>query len=235
MNTSIAIMQPYVFPYIGYFQLIDAVNTFVFYDDVHFIKKGWIHRNRVLMDGNDYFFTIPLQKASQNKRINEIKVLETEAWLENWYRTLYQCYAKAPNYITVMELIRHIMDGSYETISELAIKSVKNISSYIGLSTSFEVSSEGYPGTRGMEKADRLIAISKQSGKTIYINPMGGKELYEKSYFKEQGITLLFIENELVPYSQFKKGFVGGLSILDVLMFNSPKEITQLVQQYKLI
>ncbi|MCB0458305.1 MAG: WbqC family protein, partial [Flavobacteriaceae bacterium] len=160
MNASIAIMQPYVFPYIGYFQLIDAVDTFVFYDDVHFIKKGWIHRNRLLMDGKDYLFTIPLQKASQNKLINEIKVLETEAWLDNWYRTLYQCYAKAPYFIPVMELLRNIMDSSSDTISELAIKSIKDISSYIGLSTSFEVSSETYSDSKGMEKADRLIAIT---------------------------------------------------------------------------
>lgn len=234
MKGSLAIMQPYVFPYLGYFQLVDAVDTFVFYDDVHFIKRGWINRNQLLVNGKAHLFSIPLQGASQNKLIHEIAVLKDVKWEQQFFATLQQQYAKAPYYEEVHALVRQVFDTPYQSIADLAIQSVKGISEYVGLSTQFEVSSQQYPETKGLGKADRLIAIAQKKGYDTYVNPSGGKELYKKAYFSDRGVQLYFMENTLLPYSQFKESSVIGLSMIDVLMFNHIEEVHKLVTNYTL-
>jgi len=230
---SIAVMQPYIFPYLGYFQLIDAVDTFVFYDDVHFIKRGWINRNKILVNGAEFLFSIPVVKASQNKLINEIEVNITPKWLQQFYATLTQNYKNAPYFEDVFQLIKKVFSKEYSSISDLAIESVVQISNYLELPTRFEISSERYGASIGMDKADRLISICKKKGSDTYINPSGGKELYYKDYFESKGISLSFIENDLVPYTQFSGDFVQGLSIIDVLMFNSNEATRRLIDNYQ--
>src|SRR5690554_5438915 len=126
----IAVMQPYLFPYIGYFQLIQAVDKFVFYDDVNFIKKGWINRNRILINNKDLSFSVPLNKVSQNKTINETFLnLDTfEEWKEKFIKTIGQNYKKAPYFDGVSEVINNILNTKCNTISDLAIESVNTIS-----------------------------------------------------------------------------------------------------------
>lgn len=235
MNCSIAVMQPYLFPYIGYFQLIHAVDVFVFYDDVNFINKGWINRNKFMIDGQEQLFTIPLQGASQNKRICDILVLKDKKWEAQLFKTLKQNYSKAPYYNEVSSMVKNVFNTPYETIADLAIESVKQISNYLEIPTLFEVSSMKYSETQGLDKADRLIAIVQQKGCKRYINPAGGRELYKKTYFSERGVELIFIENELIPYTQFNKPSLVGLSIIDVLMFNNFNEVNGLLNKYKII
>ena len=234
MNRTIAIMQPYLFPYIGYFQLIHAVDVFVFYDDVNFIKKGWVNRNKLWVNGKEYRFTVPLKKVSQNKMICDVMVLKDENWLLQFFSTL-QHYRKAPYFKDVLELLRSIFQAPYTSIADLSIESVKQIADYLMLPTKFEISSQHYGATRTMEKADRLIAIAKKRGIQKYINLSGGKPLYDKSYFSKQGIELIFMENELISYPQFGQTSLTGLSIIDVLMFNSKEATLQLIEQYKLV
>ena len=150
---SIAIMQPYIFPYLGYFQLINAVDDFVFYDDVHFIKRGWINRNQILVNGNEFLFSVPLIKASQNKLINEIEVKLDEKWLVQFYLTLEQNYVHAPYFKETFQLIKGVFSSEFITISDLAIASVKLVTEYLGLKTKFDISSISHPETFGMEKA----------------------------------------------------------------------------------
>ncbi|MAY23663.1 MAG: hypothetical protein CMC74_12845 [Flavobacteriaceae bacterium] len=233
MKGSLAIMQPYVFPYLGYFQLVDAVDTFVFYDDVHFIKRGWINRNQLLVNGKAHLFSIPLQGASQNKLIHEIAVLKDVKWEQQFFATLQQQYAKAPYYEEVYALVKKVFDTPYTSIAHLAIQSVKAISEYVGLFTQFEVSSQQYPETKGLDKADRLIAITQKKGYDTYVNPSGGKELYEKAYFSGRGVNLYFMKNHLEAYPQFEEPCVLGLSMIDVLMFCTKAEALQLIKQYK--
>ena len=204
---SLAIMQPYLFPYIGYFQLINAVDTFVFYDDVNYIKRGWINRNKLLINNEAKMFTIPVLKASQNKLINEIDIGVEEKWLTQFFITLEYNYKKAPHYDAIFELISYVFNQNCKTISELTILSVKTISNFLGLKTKFECSSIDYPSTKGMAKASRLIEICKKNNSSEYINPIGGKELYNKQEFIGQGINLSFIEGEIVSYSQFNNTF----------------------------
>lgn len=232
---KVAIMQPYIFPYIGYFQLIHAVDVFVFYDDVNFIKRGWINRNRILVNGKESLFTIAVSKASQNKLINEIKILENTKSKDHLLRTLEYNYRKAPYFEVVFNLVKEVINTSSNLISDLAINSVKLVSSYLEIDTLFEISSEKYSETKGMGKSERLITIVKREGSIDYINPSGGVELYDKLDFKKKGVNLQFIQNKLEAYSQFENESVIGLSIIDVLMFNSVEDSKRLIEKYKLI
>jgi hypothetical protein len=232
---KVAIVQPYSFPYIGYFQLVNEVDVFVFYDDVHFIKKGWIHRNNILVNGNSSLFTIPLVKPSQNSLINEIGLSIDAKWRTTFNKKLHHSYGKAPYFNGVMELIEPLLNTEYNNISLLAIESIVSISNYLGLNTKFKVSSKDFNESRGMDRADRLIEITKSLGGNIYINPSGGKELYTKEYFNSKSIELKFIESEVMAYKQFENVFCGGLSIIDVLMFNSVESINKMIEQYKLV
>lgn len=231
-NLSCAIMQPYLFPYIGYFQMIHSVDIFVFYDDVNFINRGWINRNRILINSEPKFITMELLKASQNKLINEIEIGNNQKKILN---SISLAYKKAPYFSEVFPLIEECFNSPSKMISELAIYSIKCVSKYLNVSTSFEMSSELYGNTRGFDKADRLIEICKLNGSGHYVNAMGGLELYDKMYFSKNDLKLNFIKTGLTPYKQFNEDFVAGLSIIDVLMFNSKVECQKLLNNYELI
>lgn len=231
---KIAIMQPYFFPYVGYFQLINAVDKFIFYDDVTFIKQGWINRNRILMNGKDLFFTMRLQGASSNKLINEVDISEDNGKL---LKTISQAYSKAPYYRHVIDLIEHVLAAAagLKKISRIAELSVVKVSEYLNLKTVFETSSRKYSDTKSLERAERLIAICNKNDADTYINPSGGQELYEKETFRKAGINLFFIRNHIAPYKQLKHAFVAGLSIIDVMMFNSKDDIKNMLNEYTLL
>ena len=232
---QIAIMQPYLFPYIGYFQLVYASDIFVFYDDVNFSKKSWINRNKILVNGEENLFTVNLSKASQNKLINEINVLDSTNSFNNLLKLCSENYIGAPYYDDTISLIKKINSMPYRTIADLAINSVVTISNFLEISTSFQRSSINYPLSKGLEKSERLISITKNKGLRNYINAYGGFELYSKDYFMERGVNLFFIKNKIKAYKQFNKKPVLGLSIIDVLMFNSKKEISKLLNNYEII
>lgn len=232
---TLAVMQPYIFPYIGYFQLINAVNTFVFYDDVNFIKNGWINRNRILLNSKDHYITIPCLKVSSFKLINEVNFDQNNKEFKKLLKTIEQAYKRAPYFDEVFSLVESVLDNPTNKISELAERSVIEICQYLGIKTQFKVSSVAFPETKGMEKADRLISICKKEKAAYYINPIGGMELYEKSYFKKDEIQLSFIKSLPMKYDQFGNEFVPWLSIIDVLMFNTPEEIQELLLKFELI
>lgn len=232
---KLAIMQPYIFPYIGYFQMIKAVDKFVFYDDVNFIKKGWINRNRILVNGKDFMFTIPLEKTSQNNLILEshIKQEVYTEWRNKIYITLEQNYKSSPYYNDTIELITKVFNQNKISISELAIESIKKVSEYLGLNTIFLKSSDNYDN-RGLGRKERLIDICKRENATHYINAIGGQELYSKDSFEENDIKLGFIKPMPISYKQFDNAFLPWLSIIDVLMFNSKEEIILMLDKYEL-
>lgn len=234
---KIAVMQPYFFPYIGYFQLINAVDKFVFYDDVNFIKQGWINRNKILVGGKDLLFTIPIQNISPNRKINEteISLRQFDKWYKKFLKTLNSSYAKAPYYDEVISLIKSVFNQEQSNMSSLAINSILKVCEYLDIRTKFELSSEKYSDSQGMEKADRLIDICKKNKSMEYINPIGGKEIYTKEEFAEKGIDLKFLSTNKIEYQQFGNEFIPNLSIIDVMMFNSPEQIKDMLTQYKLV
>jgi hypothetical protein len=232
---SIGIVQPYLFPYLGYFQLISEVETFVFYDDVNFITQGWINRNKVLVNGKANYFTIPCKNASQNKLINEVKHAMTDKKRGKLLRKIKFSYSNAPFFDDIFPIVENVLHTKSSHIADLAMQSIRQTVGYLNLDTTFKISSEEYHNT-GLGKAERLIDICKQEKKTTYINPTGGKDLYDKEEFRSEGITLQFIEPSLEKYKQFDNDFIPGLSIIDVMMFNAPEKIrTDLLTAFNLV
>jgi hypothetical protein len=220
---------------LGYFQLVQAVDHFVFYDDVMFIKKGWINRNRILMQGNEFLFTIPLEKQSQNKTIRESTVSWGKEFPSKFMNQLDSAYKKAPNYAEVRDLVEQVLNRKFESLADLASESVQATWAYLGLEKKFYQSSQ-LSVFEDFGRAERLIEITKSLGESSYINAVNGQELYEKGFFKEKGIDLHFLKPNLNPYAQGNtKEFVNGLSMIDVLMWNKKEEVVQWLGDSQLI
>jgi len=232
---NIAIMQPYFLPYIGYFQLIKASDIFVFYDDVNYVNRGWINRNRILLNNQPHKFVIPCTKLSQNKLINEIDVsidFNTNKKLRN---LVEMAYKKAPFFKTVFSIFESCLNFPDTNLAKYTTNSVLEICNYLGINRTFKISSIDYPETKGQMKADRLIEISQQENANKYINGEGGQLIYEKKYFQEKGIELFFLKTTNQEYQQFGADFIPSLSILDVLMFNDVESVKSLLNKYSLI
>jgi len=234
---KVAIMQPYIFPYIGYFQLIRAVDVFVFYDDVNFIKQGWIARNQYLNNNEAANFIIPLHALSSFKKINEIYIDKRKYpfWSNKFLKTLTQNYSKAPHFSTIFKLVRNVLLSDNKSIAIMAINSVKTVSRYLGLEDNYDISSEAYSSSIELGRMERIVKICELNRSKTYINAIGGTGLYQKDEFKIFGIDLRFLQTDMIEYDQFKKPFVPDLSIIDVLMFNSPEEIAGMLNNFKLI
>ena len=231
---KIAIMQPYILPYIGYFQLIKAVDKFIIYDDVNFINRVWINRNRLLVGGKDSLFTIPLKEASQNKLIHEIEVNWDAAWKSKFLKTLEQSYKKAPFYADVLPLVQASLALDNVPISEVIVENLRILCSYLDIKTEIIASSRSY-NNQHLKAQERILDICLQEKAHQYINPIGGIELYDKTVFEEKGMVLNFIKAKAISYPQFKNEFVPWLSILDVLMFNSVAQIQGFLEEYELV
>lgn len=231
---TLAIMQPYFLPYIGYMQLMSAVDTFVLYDDVAFINRGWINRNRLLINGQEYLFTVPLKDASQNKRINEVHLADDEKWRGKLLKTMEQGYRKAPFYQTVMPLTEKMINFTTDSIADLVYFSLVELNQYLGLNTELVQSSSIYNNVE-LKAQERILDICRQENATRYINPIGGMELYDKPTFAQAGVELNFIKSKSVEYPQLKGNFVPWLSIIDVLMFNDVDSTRQLLKEYELV
>jgi len=231
-----AVMQPYLFPYIGYFQLIGAVDTFVFFDDVNFITRGYIHRNAIAINAKKSIFTVPLAGASQNLMINEVSIHEHEygKWWRKFGKTLKQQYGSAPFFKETFEMLNEVFDTPSNSIATLAEKSVIAVSNRMGLSTKFIKSSSIDYKKTGSAQAKVLDLCAFLDADT-YINPVGGVELYDAAGFSKNNLELLFIQSENIAYAQKSDKFVPALSIIDVLMYNEPERIADFLKQFELI
>lgn len=224
----VSVMQPYIFPYLGYFQLIAASGNFVCYDDVNFIKQGWINRNRILVNGQPFTFTIPCKGISSNVFIHDVKVDRDKKEYSSFLKTLELAYRKSPFFADVFPLIEELWQTRFDSIASLAKASLELCSDYLEISTRFYVSSESFPGLTDLYRADRLIHIVKALDGQAYLNLSGGKDLYEKQYFEERGVDLWFHKiSEIPAYPQQQtQQFHPHLSVLD-LMMNIPKSEVQ--------
>lgn len=233
---TVAIMQPYFLPYIGYMQLMNAVDTFVLYDDVAFINRGWINRNRLLINGQEFIFTVPLKEASQNKRINEVHIADDPKWRGKLLKTIEQGYRKAAHYQTVMPLTEKMVNFTTDSIADLVYFSLVEINQYLGLPTRVVPSSTMYKNGE-LRAQERIIDICKQENATQYINPSGGTALYDKPTFDEAGITLNFLAAKAIEYPQANSRipFMPWLSILDVLMNNDKVQVKAMLNEYELM
>ncbi|WP_332444481.1 WbqC family protein [Wolinella succinogenes] len=228
---TVAIMQPYFFPYIGYWQLINAVDTFVIYDDVNYINKGYINRNSILVNGKSQQFTIELMGASQNKLINEIEVGNN---LKKLLKTIEMSYKKAPYFDIVFPAIEDVLSQKENNLAKFIGYSIQKISNYLEIGTNFIYSSD-IEKDNSLKAQDKILDICQKLNANNYINAIGGQELYDKKRFQEQSIVLNFLKTQLVEYKQYKNEFVPYLSIIDILMFNSIADVKDMLKRYELI
>ncbi|MEQ1587147.1 MAG: WbqC family protein [Cyclobacteriaceae bacterium] len=231
---KLAIMQPYFLPYIGYFQLIDMVDKFVIYDNIQFTKKGWINRNRILVNGSDEFITIPLKKDSDYVDIDKRHMAETfEEDKQKILRRIKEAYRKAPYFEKVFPFTEDIFNNNTRNLFYFVFNSVKRICEYMEINTEFVVSSS-IDVDHSLKSEQKVLAIATKMNAQVYINPIGGKELYSAENFRSFNIELKFIRSDLFSYKQFNHEFVPWLSILDVMMFNSKDEIKKMLNFYNL-
>lgn len=232
---TIAIMQPYLFPYIGYWQLIKAVDKFVILDDVNYIMRGYINRNLILLDGKPYRFSIPIEKASQNKLIMDTKICFSDSDKKKLIHTIESAYHRAPCFNEVFPIIENIILFSEENLTEYIINSITEILKYVDINTEILVSSK-LDKHKGLKAEERIIDICRCLNANTYINASGGRELYSHSEFERYNLKLFFLDvrTKNVEYMQYGNAFVENLSIIDVLMFNDTFTIQKMLMEYDL-
>lgn len=230
---KIGIMQPYFMPYLGYWQLVNAVDQYVVFDDVNYISRGWISRNNILMDGKAKRIHIQLIGASQNKLINEIQVVQEPKELGKILKTLECCYKKAPYYNNVAELMESIIMFEESNLACYLYHAMRLVCNYLDIKTKLLLSSS-LEKSNELKGEDKIIDICKRLKADTYFNAIGGKELYHKETFERNHLQLNFLQMNEIVYKQYKNSFVPNLSIIDVMMFNSKEKIQQYLEMYLL-
>lgn len=232
---KIAIMQPYLFPYIGYWQLINAVDEFVILDDVNYIMRGYINRNNILIQEKPFLFSVPIHKASQNKLISETKLSFSDEKKEKFLCTIENVYRKSTQYQNIMPIIRDIIKNQEEDLTEYIYYQLKSIMNYLDINTLIKKSSD-IKKKINLRAQDRIIDICLTENADVYINPQGGRKLYNGQAFKEQNIQLYFLDSRTndIRYNQLSKEFVPNLSIIDMLMNATVEDIKGFLEQYDL-
>jgi len=229
---KVAIMQPYLFPYIGYWQLINAVDVFVIYDDVNFINKGFINRNYILFKNRSQRFTLELRKASQNKLINEIEIGNNQKKI---LKTIEFAYKRAPFFDVIFPLIEELLSWREKNLAKFTTNSLVKVGDFLKIKTKFVVSSN-IKKDNSLKRQSKIIEIVKKLKGDIYINSIGGTSLYNKNDFARENIELKFLKPLEIKYKQFNNEFIPNLSIIDTMMFNSPEKIkNEFLEKYELI
>ena len=232
---TIAIMQPYFMPYIGYWQLINAVDQFVVYDDIEFTKKGWIHRNRILQNGKDVLFTLPLKKDSDflpiMKRSLAFSFAEDSVKI---LRKIEAAYRKAPFYKEVMPLVEECVSYNDRNLFNYIYNSINKICEYLEIQTPI-IKSSTLAYNSDLKAQNKVLNICDVCAADIYINAIGGEGLYDRETFRQNGIDLKFHKMNYFEYAQFNDPFVPFLSIVDVIMFNTVEEVRDLLKAFILV
>lgn len=231
---KIGVMQPYFYPYLGYWQLMNHVDEYIIYDDVNYIKGGWISRNRIKLNGAPVYFGISVKKASPNRRIQEHEICMSDSDKEHLLMKVKLAYGKAPYFNDIYELFKDTVSCEKTNLAEYLNNSIRRIADYLGITTRISSASEEKLD-HSKRAQERIMAICRLKGGTEYINAIGGKELYDRQLFHEAGIKLGFLKmDEGIVYPQGKGPFIPSLSILDVLMYNGRDETRALLNRYSI-
>ena len=227
-------MQPYFFPYIGYFQLMQAADVFVFHDDAQYIKAGWINRNRILLNDEPSWLTLPVRKGASSLPINQRHYLLDTDTIDAIKKRLEACYSQAPEYDEIYRFIFGLLDHAESNVAAFNFNLLTELARKLGISCTFVASSTMHkPG--GLKGQDKVIDMCRRIGATQYINPIGGLALYDGAVFLDMGIQLRFLQANSSGYTQFGSGQLPFLSIIDVLMFNSIERVQTMLDDYRLL
>ena len=226
-------MQPYFFPYLGYWQLMNAVDKYVIYDNIQYTKKGWFNRNRFLQNGHDELFTINLEKASDYLDVRD-RFISSTFDRKALVARLKNAYQKAPYFLQNFPIIEEIILYENNNLFDYIFNSIKQIHSFLKIKSELIVSSS-LPIDHTLKSSEKVKAIVLFLKGSQYINAIGGQALYSQEEFFKDGIQLSFLKMKEFSYHQFNNPFIPGLSIVDVMMFNSPEEINKMLDQYELL
>ncbi len=222
-------------PYIGYWQLIASVDTFVVYDNIQYTKKGWFNRNRILDGDHDRLFSIPIKKDSDYLNVVErYRSEDSDKEISRLLTIIKNTYRKSPNFAEAYPVIETCFLHPDKNLFGYIHNSIKLVCEYLDMTTSIVVSSH-VDADHSLKGAQKVLAIAKATGADTYINAIGGMELYDKDAFKAEGVALNFIKSRPIEYKQFDKPFVPWLSIIDVLMFNNKEQVKQMLHEYDLV
>ncbi len=214
---KIGIMQPYFFPYIGYFQLINHCDHFIFLDNVQYINRGWINRNRIILNDNVKYITVPVCKSPQNTLISNKKI--HHSYHPNHILNQAQhAYKDSKEFNNIFDLLGRTLKTQDQNISSLASNSIINTVKHLKMDTQFHIASQLSPKKPSSLAEDYLIELVQSLNGTDYINMSGGRHLYSEENFLQKQIKLHFLKPYVTPYPQRKKTFTPELSILDLLM-----------------
>ncbi len=227
---KIGVMQPYLFPYIGYYQLIQAVDKFIVYDNIQHTKKGWINRNRFLQNGKDVMFSVPLKKGSDFLNIKE-RDISADFEKDKLLNQIREAYRRAPYFEEAFSLIENIVQYNNANLFSFIHNSIVRTCEYLSIGTEIIISSK-ISIDHSLKNQDRVLALCKAVGANTYVNPIGGMALYSKEAFHEKGIDLKFVKSKPFEYKQYDNEFVSWLSIIDVMMFNPGERIQEYLACY---
>ncbi len=231
---KVAIMQPYFFPYIGYWQLIHAVDRFVIYDDVNYIKGGWINRNRILINGEPTYITMPLYHSSPYKHICDISIQSSPAWRDRLVKMVETTYRNAPYFAEAFSIVENVIRHEATNLSDYLVHQLQSLATFMGINTEFVISSRCYENN-DLSGQERILDICKRENANTYVNPQGGQALYDRTTFTRWGLDLKFLIPSAIEYKQFGSLHVPWLSIIDVMMFNSKSQLRTLLNRYELV
>jgi WbqC-like protein family len=230
----LAVMQPYFFPYIAYFQLIAAVDLFIVYDNIKYTKKGWINRNRMLQNGKDVMFSLPLKRGSDYLEVRE-RELAADFSRDKLLNQLAGAYRRAPYFAQTFPLVEQIVRYEDTNLFHFLLHSIVRTSEHLGITTEIRIAS-AIAIDHNLKNQDKVLAFCEAVGANSYVNAIGGMELYSTKTFWEKGIDLKFIRSAPFEYLQFGNEFVPWLSIVDVMMFNPHDTIQTCVStMYELV
>lgn len=254
---KLAIMQPYFFPYIGYFQAISAVDKYILYENLDYITEGWMNRNRILIKNQDpIYINAKIQNKSSNKKINEIELLKNNVWKKKLIKSLYFNYSGSNFFEEIFPFLNDLINTEHKFLFEFNANIISEICFLLEIKTTIVTDNNKYnelevllnkiedddyasfPNlkiNKPIKKVARVIEICNRENANIFINAIGGKELYNKNEFKKYGIDLFFIETRPYQYKQFSESFVPHLSIIDVLMHNGKEGTKELLNNYNLV
>ncbi len=233
---KLAIMQPYFFPYLGYFSLIKNTSFFVVFDNVQFIRHGWIDRNRILKPLDDWqYIKVPISKHNRETLIKDIKIKNDIDWVNRIISQVEHYKKKAPYYSVVVDILKQMERYKGESIVDVNINALSLVCNYLSIGFKYEISSNlKIDWSKITTPDDWALEISKYYNASEYYNPPGGKDIFDGNKYRENGVELKFLSINLVEYNQNREVFEPGLSIIDVMMFNSPEKIKEMLDNYNL-
>ncbi len=234
---KLAIMQPYFFPYIGYFQLINAVDKFIIFDIVQYINKGWMNRNRILSQNLEKeweYISVPIQNTDKRKIISSVKINNTHDWRKKILGKMsYYKKIRAPYYDKTVKILKEIIYREYNTLVDFNVISLGIICEYLGIAFKYEIASQkDYDYSLVNAKDEWALQIAIQEKAQVYFNPIGGIEFFNRAKYLSNNIKIFFLKTGDVYYKQSRRDFVSDLSIIDIMMFNDPEKINELLSTY---